>query len=65
MKERLTRLKAVRKLIKNYRIESQEELLGYMNAPNKSYKDYKNQMSIYNIGAKVLRFFGIEKGGKR
>ncbi|MDX4050876.1 N-acetyl sugar amidotransferase [Aliarcobacter skirrowii] len=44
---------------------SEEELLGYMNAPNKSYKDYKNQMSIYNIGAKVLRFFGIEKGGKR
>ncbi|MFA6936879.1 MAG: ArgR family transcriptional regulator [Treponema sp.] len=30
MKERLTRLKAVRKLIKNYRIESQEELLGYL-----------------------------------
>ena len=30
MKERLTRLKSVRKLIKNYRIESQEELLGYL-----------------------------------
>ena len=30
MKERLTRLKIVRKLIKNYRIESQEELLGYL-----------------------------------
>ncbi len=30
LKERLTRLKAVRKLIKNYRIESQEELLGYL-----------------------------------
>ena len=30
MKERLTRLKAIRKLIKNYRIESQEELLGYL-----------------------------------
>ncbi|MCI5523422.1 MAG: ArgR family transcriptional regulator [Treponema sp.] len=30
MKERLTRLKTVRKLIKNYRIESQEELLGYL-----------------------------------
>ena len=30
MKERLTRLKTVRKLIKNYRIESQDELLGYL-----------------------------------
>jgi transcriptional regulator of arginine metabolism len=30
MKERLTRLKAVRKLIKTYRIESQEALLGYL-----------------------------------
>ena len=30
LKERLTRLKTVRKLIKNYRIESQEELLGHL-----------------------------------
>ncbi|MBP5158119.1 MAG: ArgR family transcriptional regulator [Treponema sp.] len=30
MKERLSRLKTVRKLIKNNRIESQEELLGYL-----------------------------------
>ncbi len=30
MKERLTRLKSIRKLIKNYRIESQEALLGYL-----------------------------------
>ncbi len=30
MKERLARLKAIRKLIKTYRIESQEVLLGYL-----------------------------------
>jgi transcriptional regulator of arginine metabolism len=30
MKERLTRLKAVRRLIQTYRIESQEILLGYL-----------------------------------
>jgi transcriptional regulator of arginine metabolism len=30
VKERLSRLKAVRKLIKTYRIESQETLLGYL-----------------------------------
>jgi transcriptional regulator of arginine metabolism len=30
VKERLGRLKAVRKMIKTYRIESQETLLGYL-----------------------------------
>lgn len=42
-----------------------DELQGYMDAPNKTYKDYKNQMALYDIGAKVLRMIGIEKGGKR
>ena len=27
--------------------------------------DYKNQISIYEVGAKILRILGIEKGGKR
>ena len=44
---------------------SVNELQSYMDAPNKTYKDYKNQMSVYDIGAKILRFFSIEKGGKR
>ncbi len=44
---------------------SVEELQSYMDAPNKTYKDYKSQETIYNIGAKVLRFLGAEKGGKR
>lgn len=41
------------------------ELKGYMDAPNKTYRDYKNQQSIYEVGAKVMRMFGLEKGGKR
>ena len=36
-----------------------------MDAPNKTYKDYKSQDNIYSIGAKVMRFIGLEKGGKR
>lgn len=44
---------------------SVEELQGYFNAPRKTYKDYKSQMSIYHIGAKTMRAFGLEKGGKR
>jgi N-acetyl sugar amidotransferase len=41
------------------------ELQGYMDAPNKTYRDYKNQQSIYEVGAKVMRMIGLEKGGKR
>ncbi|TMM58947.1 N-acetyl sugar amidotransferase [Maribacter algarum] len=44
---------------------SVEELQSYMDAPNKTYKDYKSQDSIYNIGARVMRMVGLEKGGKR
>jgi len=42
-----------------------DELKGYLDAPNKRYTDYKNQMWLYNLGAKVMRLIGIEKGGKR
>ena len=44
---------------------SVKELQSYMDAPNKTYKDYKSQENIYNIGAKVMRMLGLEKGGKR
>ena len=44
---------------------SKEELQSYMDAPNKTYKDYKSQENIYSIGAKVMRLIGLEKGGKR
>jgi len=42
-----------------------DELQSYMDAPKKTYKDYKSQQYIYDIGAKVLKAFDIEKGGKR
>ena len=41
------------------------ELMGYMNSEKKTYKDYKSQEEIYNIGAKILHMLRIEKGGKR
>ncbi|MCK5508767.1 MAG: N-acetyl sugar amidotransferase [Desulfobacterales bacterium] len=44
---------------------SGEELQGYMGLPQKSYKDYKSQENIYLIGAKLMRLFGLELGGKR
>jgi hypothetical protein len=42
-----------------------DELLGYLDAPNKSYRDYKSQETIYAVGAKVMRFVGMQLGGKR
>ncbi|MDN7134540.1 N-acetyl sugar amidotransferase [Pseudidiomarina terrestris] len=44
---------------------SAAELRSYFNAPNKTYKDYKNQESFYELGAKAMRALGLEKGGKR
>lgn len=44
---------------------SVEELQGYLDAPNKTYKDYKSQESIYLLGAKVMKYLGLELGGKR
>ncbi|NQU35874.1 MAG: N-acetyl sugar amidotransferase [Bacteroidetes bacterium] len=44
---------------------SVEELQSYMEAPKKTYKDYKSQENIYMIGAKVMKALGFEKGGKR
>lgn len=42
-----------------------DELRSYMNAPNRTYKDYKSQEQIYNVGAAVLRMVGVQLGGKR
>lgn len=41
------------------------ELRGYLNDPNKSYKDYKSQGGIYRIGAMAMRVMGLQLGGKR
>jgi N-acetyl sugar amidotransferase len=42
-----------------------DELWSYFYAPKKSYKDYKSQENLYSLGAKVMRYFKLEKGGKR
>lgn len=41
------------------------ELQGYMDAPNKSFRDYKSQEPIYRVGAKAMRMLGLALGGKR
>lgn len=42
-----------------------EKLRDYFNLPKKFYWDYKNQQAIFNLGAKVLKFLGVEKSIKR
>ncbi len=44
---------------------SVEELQAYFKLPKKTYRDYKSQQTIYNLGANALRMIGLEKGGKR
>jgi len=44
---------------------SVHELATYMDMPKKTYKDYRSQESLYNLGAKVMKFLGLEVGGKR
>ena len=41
------------------------ELQGYMDAPNRTYRDYKSQRGIFAIGAKVMKLLGLERAGKR
>lgn len=42
-----------------------EELRGYFNMPKKFYWDYKNQESLFNFGAKILKAIGLETSIKR
>ena len=42
-----------------------DELQGYLDAPNKSYRDYKSQQTFYLLGARVMKLLGLEVGGKR
>ena len=42
-----------------------EELRGYLQAPNRTYRDFRSQESIYAVGAAVMRLLGLELGGKR
>jgi N-acetyl sugar amidotransferase len=44
---------------------SVDELNSYMELPKKTYRDYKSQRHIYDVGAKVLKLLNLEVGGKR
>jgi N-acetyl sugar amidotransferase len=41
------------------------ELDDLMALPKRSYKDYRSQRQIYNIGSSAMKMLGLEVGGKR
>jgi len=44
---------------------SVDELHSYHNMPLKTYKEYKNREWLFDIGAKTLKAFGVERAVKR
>jgi len=44
---------------------SEAELSTYLEMPLKSHLDYPNQQRLFNIGAQVMKYFGIERSIKR
>lgn len=44
---------------------SVQELQAYMDAPNKTYRDYKSQRGVFAIGARVMKALRLERAGKR
>ena len=53
------------KFVANKLEVSADELMGYMELPKKTYKDFKNQMWLYKFGAKIMQKLRLEIGGKR
>jgi hypothetical protein len=44
---------------------SVQELRGYHEMPLKTYKDYNNREWLFDLGAKTLKAFGVERAVKR
>lgn len=42
-----------------------KELQSYMDAPKRTYRDFRSQRRIYDIGARAMRALGMQRGGKR
>lgn len=41
------------------------DLRGYLEAPNRTYRDFRSQAWLYQAGAAASRLVGLERGGKR
>ncbi len=41
------------------------QLQGYLDAPNKTVRDYRSQENIFQVGAKIMKVLGLEKRKKK
>ena len=41
------------------------DLQSCFDLPNKTFRDYRNQSTLYNVGARALKLLQKELGGKR
>jgi N-acetyl sugar amidotransferase len=44
---------------------SEQELQSYLEAPNRTFRDYKSQAWLYDLGGKISRMVSFEPGGAR
>jgi N-acetyl sugar amidotransferase len=44
---------------------SPSELRGYLEAPKRTFREFKSQRAVYSVGAMAMRYLGLELGGKR
>jgi N-acetyl sugar amidotransferase len=42
-----------------------DELMSYLNAPKRTYRDFRSQERVYSVGARAMKLLGLEVGGKR
>ena len=42
-----------------------DELMSYHRLPKKTYRDYRSQQILYDVGARTMKLLGLEIGGKR
>ena len=38
-----------------------EELMSFFNGPNKTFRDYKNNYKLIQLGTKLMQMLGLEK----
>jgi hypothetical protein len=42
-----------------------DELNEYFSMPKKTYSDFKSQAWVYHLGSNIMKYLGMEVGGKR
>jgi len=49
----------------NALVDKGHVMMSYMDLPKRTFRDFKSQSGIYDMGARAMRVLGLERGGKR